>query len=247
MERVLGAVDIGRFHRSQSVYSLSKGGHGDVWRTSFAEWFTDVGALREALFPKVDLAGNPALLREFCRCLDCKELDMVLKRRPSAESRISLNLTMPTLQSPLFRDFGAQLGARERQNLLIEIDLSDLVLDFRDGVKQIAELRRQGYGIVLDGVVPDLLPLLNPAVLDVDLIKIRLSADLLPVIRDRAAVTVIGRIDRNRVVLIRCDTDAAVTVGRTFGFTLFQGWAIDRLAGAPLPSPKAAAVMADSN
>ena len=117
------------------------------------------------------------------------------------------------------------------KTLLLEINRSDLLHQPRETTKALKAMREAGFGIVLDGVTLDLLPLTSLHRVDFDYIKIALAPATMWLLKDGDCVAALKKLPRDKIILSRCEKESALTVGQAFHLNTFQGWVIDRLAG----------------
>jgi hypothetical protein len=232
IERELQDLEIAPYIRTQGIYRTD---HRGNWYLLFEEYHTAVGELQNDRFPRINLRGAERLFLELMRILDRIVLQEIMRRRPriTSSARISLNLAIDTLGSPLFRDFAAECPRAERENLIFELNRSDLFTDLAGALRAIRTLRQDGFGVALDGLTLDLLPYVNLDRIEADYVKIILLKDQLGLLRDPDCIAAVRRIDPNRIILCRCDHETAIQVGQAFGLTRFQGWLIDTYAFRP--------------
>jgi hypothetical protein len=82
-----------------------------------------------------------------------------------------------------------------------------------------AALRGAGWGLAVRGLDAAALALLAPAALPADLLLLRWS----PALAERAATAALRRLDPARLVLTRCDGEAALEWGLSLGLSRFAG------------------------
>ena len=216
IENTLGETDLTPYLRVQTVWELDGQGR---WLPLFDEHYTSVGDLHRDKFPKVALQPDDRMFMELCRVLDRRSVPEILRRhRGKPGHRRSLNLSLGAFAGSVFAQYLKEAPEFERKSLVLEINRSDLLHQPRETLKAIKTMREAGFGIALDGVGLDLLTITNLHRVDFDYVKITLSPATLK------------RLPRDKIILCRCEKEAALTVGQAFHLTKFQGWIIDRLA-----------------
>ena len=93
-------------------------------------------------------------------------------------------------------------------------------------------LRRQGHSILIDGLSPPVLVALDLDLLDPDFIKVQWFSDLAATRHTRKAedlTETIASFGSGRVILARCDSEAAIAWGVSHGILSFQGRFIDAI------------------
>jgi EAL domain-containing protein (putative c-di-GMP-specific phosphodiesterase class I) len=148
----------------------------------------------------------------------------------------SLNLNISTLLSQEFLQFDQGLRTSVRGSIIIELQKFDIFADLGAYVFARDFLQQGGYRVCLDDVSAMALSLLDREKLGLDLIKVFWAPDMGDAAageRNAAFGEAVERTGRARIILARCDTEEAVSFGRSMGFRLFQGRYIDRLLNAP--------------
>jgi len=231
IEHVLETVPIGRYLKQQPVYGRPGGAGGGDWQRRFVEHYTSVVDLRGDHFPGVEIHRNDPLFLQICRTLDAKVLKAFLGAKENIErGRISINLSLDSLFEPVFSLFTNALSVEQRGRVIIEINRQDLFRDIRRAGEALARLRREGYGIALDGMTFDHLAYVRVNKFDVDYFKIHALKDDIDHLRDPDTVKALRSLAGREVVLSRCDHEGALKIGEAFGIGLYQGWLIDEYA-----------------
>jgi EAL domain-containing protein (putative c-di-GMP-specific phosphodiesterase class I) len=205
----------------------------------FREIYVSMGDLRERIAPRIDLFANRWLFQHLTEFLD-KQLLAYLARQGGAgggDQPISVNLNISTIESAEFRRFHAVRRQRPDQ-AIVEVQLIDILADWRAYAEARDCLRHLGYHVLLDGLTPLTPQLVEVASIDTDLVKLwwsrelpeRLSVDRIAVLR-----RMLDHYGSERVILARVDSLDALRWGLTLGIQRFQGFLIDRLAKAQLP------------
>lgn len=235
--RALGDSDLSRMLRSQPVCLLCDDGS---MLPVYDEIYTSIADLEQATRLNLRRGANRWLLRHLTRILDRRMLTAMrqgidpadlpapiaaLRTRLHARGNFALNLNLESVQSPQFAAFDAGLDQRLRGSLVLEFHNLDVLGDmaaFAD-VRQLA--RRRGYRLCLDSVSHLSLPLLDRHTLDVELVKIDWSEEMVPQ-RDRVRALLTAA-EARRFILCRCDSEEALDFGLAVGISLYQGRQVD--------------------
>lgn len=230
----LRSVDLAPFVRRQGVVRLDEG--RTVAHPQFQEFYLSIQDLQRRHLPDVQITADPWLFLHLTRTLDrqmlplIRGLDRRLQRPPD---RISLNLGLDTVLSDAFVEAMLALG-RDR-TVVAEIRLVEVIQQpgaFRDAA---AWLHDHGHLVLIDSLTTRDVQAVDLSGLDADLFKIL----WLPEMGDTAtspgaddARRAVDQLGRDRVVLARCDSEAAVRWGLAQGIRSFQGRFIDAMLGA---------------
>lgn len=202
----------------------------------FRPLFREIVFSRAVLESRLAVAGqahaDPLLFRHLAARLEQRVLDavsggMAEPLAPKSRQMLHLNLTLAGAASEAF----AQLTDRARERGLglgVEIALLDALADPAAFHGARDALRAAGVAVVLDGVSHPALAVTNPALLGADMVKLDWHAAL-PDAGLNAALT---RLEPERMVLHRADTEAAVTWGLSQGIRRFQGKHVDNMLAA---------------
>jgi hypothetical protein len=240
LAKVVAAIsraDLSNLVRCQTVCFIGKGAAPEPRLQELYVSVSDLGAL---MLPGHDFGAEPWLFRYMTRLLDRRLLAILPSVLGAAPRPSSINLNLATLFSPEFLRFDAEMRVGMRDCLTLELQLLDVLAhgaDFAFGEKV---AHQRGYRICLDGVDHHHLPLLLPRLLPVDFVKVQWHREIEQstdaVAEFRAFV---GATNARRVILTRCDSEAAIEFGRTVGIQLFQGWHVEKLlsGGAHLRRP----------
>jgi c-di-GMP-related signal transduction protein len=89
-------------------------------------------------------------------------------------------------------------------------------------------VQKLGYRVCLDGVTDLSFPQIDRKRLGFDLIKLQWNAETeYKEARDKKLVDAIKECGNSRVIMTRCDNEAAVKYGQALGISLFQGRYLD--------------------
>lgn len=235
--RALSDADLSRMLRSQPVCLLCDDGS---MLPVYDEIYTSIADLEQATKLNLRRGANRWLLRHLTRILDRRVLASLrqgvdpqelppaiaaLRDRLHARGNFALNLNLESVLTPQFAAFDSGLEQRLRGSLVLEFHKLDVLGDMAafTRVRQIS--RRRGYRLCLDGVSHLSLPLLDRHTLDVELVKIDWSEDMVPE-RDLLR-KLIAAAEARRFVLCRCDSEDALDFGLSVGMSLYQGRHVD--------------------
>jgi EAL domain-containing protein (putative c-di-GMP-specific phosphodiesterase class I) len=225
--KLFGTIDVRRYVRHQTIYRHTPTG----WQKASAEYFVSVEELRRERFPRLDIRKPERLFMELCSELDHRLLGQFADQPGSlAQGAINLNISLESVLGTPFARFNHALPPAQRQQMTFEINRGDLLLNFNTTQAAFALLKQEGYKIALDALSPALLPYLNCAQFEADFLKIRCGKDVLPQLNHPAVLQALQALPKERIIFYRCDDEAAITLGKALGISLFQGWHIDDVA-----------------
>jgi hypothetical protein len=229
LETAMRAVDMAGLVRRQPICAILPGA---APKPMFSELFVSIALLQKKLVPGIDLSGDRWLFQRLTETLDQRVLSIL----PGIEGRVPLptcvNVNVSTLLSPEFLAFDKALRQRTQKVMVFELQSIDVFGDMGSFMFARDFVRDRGYRLALDGLNHLIFPLFDRAALGFDFQKIHWSPDIVAEMQQkrRAALReAIQAVGPNRVVLCRCDSADAVTVGHGVGITLFQGSHIDAL------------------
>lgn len=224
-ERALATADLGSATIAQTVCRLDpdSGEPVPLWEDRRIAW----PALAALLLPGRDLAGAPALARRLARAGEARLLAELARPAAQAEWRpVGMPLAPATIEGPGFARFAAALPAGRAAQVTIGLRPGDLLADPGAVARLGPGLRGRGFRLALDDAAPELLALLPPERLGVDLVRLRWSPAL-PGAVPEAMQGLLGTAPE-RVVLVGVDRPAAIAWGWEAGLRLFQGPLVER-------------------
>lgn len=225
IEKAVARADIDNFIRNQPVCAVNQ---GSLPVPIFREVFVSMEHLRRQVAPNVDMRGARALFHHLTKVLDQRVLRAIIGGYISSNfGPFSINLTVQTILSPLFREFDERVNQIAKKNqIIIEIQRYDVFWDYTEFKIACEFLRSNGYRILLDGITPNVLKLFTSMDLGADFIKLFVFKDE---VDDWQRPDVVRLINDNAglVILGRCGTDSEMRIGAEAGVRLFQGWLID--------------------
>jgi hypothetical protein len=203
----------------------------------FRETYVSMQDLRALVAPGIDMFASGWLFRYLTEILDRRMLAFVggqaLAREPVP---ISLNLNIASLGSSSFKRFLDDCETADSKPI-IEIQLVDLLANGAAFAKVRPSLLARGHRILIDGLTPLTLQVIDVSALRSDFVKIWWRQDaptLFPARRGSELREVIERVGRERVILARAESEQAFEWGVENGIRRFQGRFVDRLLGALL-------------
>ncbi|QQR68807.1 MAG: hypothetical protein IPI58_08195 [Alphaproteobacteria bacterium] len=233
LARTLETADVDTMVRHQSICAMATP-DGEP-QPMFEEIFIAIDSLRERVAPGLDLHSDPWLFQALTRSLDDRllaHLTREIKRRPIGP--LSINLHVETLLSPEFRRFEERVVPQMRGRLLIEIHKLDLMAEMNSFLFIRDRLKARGHRLCLDGLTPATLGCFNREALGFDFVKLLWAADGLQRSRPQALPGVRSQIQAcggAHIILCRCDSETALTIGRDLGIVLFEGREVERRLG----------------
>jgi hypothetical protein len=235
--RALSAGDLSRMLRSQPVCLLCDDGS---MLPVYDEIYTSIADLEQATRLNLRRGANRWLLRHLTRILDRRVLEALrqgldsadlpapiaaLRDRLHARGNFGLNLNLESALTPQFVAFDSGLDQRLRGSLVLEFHKLDVLGDMAAFSKVRQMARRRGYRLCLDSVSHLSLPLLDRQTLDVELVKIDWSEEM--VTQRDLLRTLIAAAEARRFILCRCDSEEALDFGLSVGISLYQGRQVD--------------------
>jgi len=224
-EHAIGQADLESVTLSQSVCRLDPDGGAarPIWEDRRISW----EALANAVLPGVAIAAAPALQRRLARAAEARMLAELA--RPRAQGRwraVGLALAPATLLGAGFARFDAALPAGRRQDITLGLAPRDLLADPAGFLAARDAARARGYRLALDDAPIELLGLLPPVRLGLDVVRLRWSPALpgaAPALSEA-----LGAGEPDRLVLAGVDRPAAIAWGWEVGIRLFQGPLVER-------------------
>lgn len=230
VEEALSRVDLSSHTRRQPVCAFVDGDQPEI---VFTEVFVSIGDLRETLMPNTDMTANPWLFQRLTQTLDLRVLAQLGRRddRTLVTEGFSMNLNVGTIMSEEFLAFDADTNPSTHEAIL-ELRLEDIFSDPTGFAFARDFLYERGYRICIDGLTLDTFPYADPKRMGVTYGKLNWSTELSSLMgtnREEELKTMILMRKRGRTILSRCDSEAAIQVGRQLGISMFQGRYIDTL------------------
>lgn len=201
----------------------------------FRETYVSMQDLNALVAPGIDMFASGWLFRYLTEILDRRMLDFIGGQAVDPESvPISLNLNIASLGSPGFQRL-LQRCRGSSGKPVVEIQLVDLLANGAAFANIRQSLQEQGVRILIDGLTPLTLQVVDGSALRADFVKIWWREDapaLFPACRVSGLRTVIEALGRERVILARAQSAQALEWGGEHGIRRFQGRFVDRLLDA---------------
>ncbi|MDR3436994.1 hypothetical protein [Telmatospirillum sp.] len=224
----LADIDVAQLIRRQSSIVITKESKAVVL---FQEFFFGMADLQRAMTPEANLMGNRWLFQHLSQTLDRRLLAALvttpLVHPPKA---YSLNLNLSTVNSRAFDDFEARMA--RRAHIFVELQVLDILADSRGFYSACARLRERGHTVVIDGLSEWTMQFMDVGQFEADLYKVTWSPDLSEGEHRDAMAVAIASIGRDRMLLARCDSEAAINWGLNRGIERFQGRYVDTMLAA---------------
>ncbi len=239
LEKSLTQADLSNMMRRQSICVLTPGQKPE---TVLRELYISIADLAGSLPGNVDLTGDPWLFQRLTMTLDRRMLALMERQDDSSIARYySMNINVTTLLHPAFLKFDAGVRSDARGTIALEIPLIDIFRDIASFRFARDFARARGYRICADGVSQYMVPFVDRDALDLDLLKIHWTPDMLddPTGKRRQAmVDCLEHCGSDRLILCRCDSQEAVDYGMAMGIAMFQGRGVDAIvsSGAAVPA-----------
>jgi len=219
-------VDVSEMVKRQSIMRI--GGNND-FKVLFQEFFVAVKDLSSRFNRNIDFVANRWLFLYLTQTLDKKTIASFksadIKNWPE---QISLNLNLSSVFSKEFVDFAKNFLA-ETQKIIVEVQMMDVLNNLSLYFEAKELLNRGGHKLLIDGLSPETLRMLNLNRLEPDYIKIFWNP-MMEFDMDNAELKqVFESFGRERIILAKCTDEKAIRWGVKYGLNTFQGPYIDML------------------
>jgi len=228
LEESLRAVDLSNFVRRQTICAVSG---NEPPEPAYEELFISVTDLRDEVMPDVDLAANQLLFRQLTNTFDSRMLSILAANGPAyLGGPCALNLNVATLLSPEFLDLADSFKVGRQQALVVELQMGDVFGNLKDFMLARDVALEIGCRLCLDGIDHIGMPMLDFPQLGFQLYKMQWNPEFvrLPKQKLDELHDAVERAGNERLILCRCDDEAALQFGRQLGISLFQGWHTDK-------------------
>lgn len=227
LERI-GATDIAGVVRRQPCIRITDKMTAEV---AFQEFFMSIADLQKVLAPDVNILANRWLFQHLSQVLDLRVLSVLrdagFRKMPAA---FSLNLNMASIESDAFHEFEASI--RGRAGLVVEFQMIDIFNNLDGFFRARNLLKSRGHKTVLDGMSPIALQFMDAELYESDLVKLNWSGDMADDIQTAEITQSLAPVGMDRIILARCDTEAAISWGLSLGIRHFQGRYLDAMVSA---------------
>ena len=193
----------------------------------FYEFFLSVGDLQRTIAQGIDIFGDRWLFQDLSRTMDLRMLEVVV-RAPHARSSPTISLNLETITTPAFAAFLERTP--EGQKVIVEIQAIDVLASIRNYFEVHEVISGLGHALLIDGLNPTMLQMLDVARLQPDYAKIMWAQEFLDTLQpdsNQSATAMINEIGAEKVVLARCDSQAAMAWGLKSGIRVYQGYFLD--------------------
>ncbi|HET9018262.1 MAG TPA: hypothetical protein VFN46_01685 [Acetobacteraceae bacterium] len=222
LEAALARADLARFVRRRPVCAIAPDGR---FRLAFEKRMLSIAELEADLAPGRSFRAEPWLFRRLTRTLDRRMLALLAGPGELRDARpFAVNLNIASLLAPEFLRLDEALPARLRGEVVICLRAPDILADLPAFLFARGFAQARGYRLMLRIDDPELLRVLPPARLGVDLVQLNWGAAL----READCFTVAT--DGVQVILSEAHSKTAVEWGRTHNITLYVGDQMDRFA-----------------
>lgn len=222
----LDAIDLPEIIKRQSAVKISGATNFEV---AFQEFFIAVKDLSAHLDENLDLLSSRWLFLYLTQSLDKKVLNSFFQADiVTWPKQISLNLNLSSVFSHEFVNL-AKNFLKPEQKLIVEVKMMDVLnnLPLYFKVKDI--LHAGGHKLLIDEVNPSSLKLMNVERLAPDMVKVFWEPLLEYDANNELFRKVINVLGADNVVLAKCDNNAALKWGLSYGINTFQGPITDTL------------------
>jgi hypothetical protein len=224
----LAKMDVTGLIRRQASMVITKEAQAVVF---FQEFFVAMAELQKALAPDVNLMGNRWLFQHLSQTLDLRVLGALASMKLRALPKIySLNLNISTVTNRAFEEFEAQV--KDHAEISVELQVLDILADSRGFFAARQRLRDSGHLVVIDGLNELTMQFMDIAQFDADLYKVTWSPDMTEGEHGEAMSSAVSSLSKDKILLARCDSEAAISWGLNHGIERFQGRYVDSMLAA---------------
>ena len=210
------------FMRDQIVVR-NKSGQPQPW---MHEYFISMDSLRKPLFIDVEMRASGALFNDFTRVLDQIVL-RAFKAMETTDMPFSINVNVVTVFTAAFADFMDQTPKDKLSRMTFEFRQADIVEHFDEFEIARGMIEAMGASIGVDKIFPQTLGLVDLDYIGAKYAKVLWRDGAEEILKERSK-TFKYMIDCGlQPILIRCDSQKALTTGAALGVDCFQGFLID--------------------
>lgn len=239
----LDAINVAEIIKHQSVIRVEK---ANQFKVLFQEFFVAVKDLSALYDKNIDLTANKWLFLYLTQALDKKTIASFqaaeIKNWPAC---ISLNLHLSSVFTTEFDNLAGSLFAPQQQ-IIAEVQMMDVFNRLESYFEAREKLHSQGNRILIDGLIPETLSLIDINRLQPDMIKLFWNPMMEYDTNNQELRDIISQFGSDRIILAKCTDDKALRWGISYGIRAFQGPYADNLETAVIRSqcPAAAACTA---
>ncbi len=224
--RNIQGFNILRLIRRQEAIQLGAGGFSGL----FLEYFTSTDDLKKAIAPDVNVLSNRWLFQYLSETLDKRMLGISGELFAHTPKKLSLNLNISTLFTPMFEDFLAQMP--DHLKMVVEVRLMDAIRNTRSFMTARDLLHETGNEILIDGLTPDAFDFINMNLFEPDFVKLNWPFKGLNAQIEASLKRMIETFPADKVILMRVENEDTLKWGLSHGIDKFQGYFIDSLSAA---------------
>ncbi len=225
----LDAINVADIVKHQSIIRLKNANHFELM---FQEFFVAVKDLSARYDKDVDLTANKWLFLYLTQTLDKKTIASFqvaeLKHWPH---RVSLNLHLSSVFTPEFDNL-ADNGLPSQPQIIAEVQMMDIFNQLDSYFEAKEKLHAHGHQILIDGLIPETLSLIDLNHLAPDLIKLFWNPMMEFDTDNQELRKTIEHFGSERVILAKCTDEKALRWGISYGIRAFQGPYMDNLETA---------------
>ncbi len=229
----LDAINVPELIKHQSIIRLE---NANQFRVMFQEFFVAVKDLSAQYDKNMDITANKWLFLYLTQALDKKTIASFqaadIKNWPQC---ISLNMHLSSIFTPEFDTFLTD-GPVNHPQIIAEVQMMDIFNKLESYFEAKEKLHKQGHQILIDGLIPETLSLIDINRLEPDLIKIFWNPMMEFDTNNQELHDIINRFGSNRIILAKCTDEKALRWGISYGIRNFQGPYMDTLETALIRS-----------
>lgn len=228
----LDAINVAEIIKHQSIIRFEK---ANQFKVMFQEFFVAVKDLSAQYDRSIDLTADKWLFLYLTQALDKKTIASFqaaeIKNWPE---RISLNLHLSSVFTSEFDYLAGSLFSK--QQIIAEVQMMDIFNRLESYFEAKEKLHSQGNQILIDGLIPETLSLIDINRLQPDLIKLFWNPMMEFDTDNQELRDIIAQFGSERIILAKCTDDKALRWGISYGIRTFQGPYIDHLETAVIRS-----------
>lgn len=227
VQKQLASTNIIPFVKDQVAMRINPGASDAA--IEFFEFFLSVGDLQRAIMPDINIFTDRWLFQDLSRTMDLRMLETVVRAPHARQCKtLSLNLNLETVATMAFEKFLER--SPENQKLIVEVQAIDVLANIRSYFDVHDVMSGMGHSLLIDGLNPITLQMLDVGRLEPDYAKIMWApefTDLLNPESNKTASKIIDEVGPEKIVLARCDSQDAMAWGLKSGIRVFQGHFLD--------------------
>lgn len=227
VQKQLAATNIIPFVKDQVAMRINPGASDAA--IEFFEFFLSVGDLQRSIMPDINIFSDRWLFQDLSRTMDLRMLETVVRAPHARECKtLSLNLNLETVSTMAFEKFLER--SPENQKLIVEVQAIDVLANIRNYFDVHDVLSGMGHALLIDGLNPATLQMLDVGPLQPDYAKIMWAPEFIDLLNpdsNKSAGSMIEEVGAEKIILARCDSQSAMGWGLKSGIRIFQGHFLD--------------------